>query len=420
MRASIKAVGMTAICASLIGVISCVSVSGGSISYRAIVEGRDWGPAVTLLVVGPLEPEMAASLDGSAASGLTVLSRQSPGGFAKACDVIRVFPCDADGQPLDGGTYRGIALKTGSSRPETTPMVYDNGTARNRLLDLIFDVTLPGSKKPLPPSPLGTRWVGVEDFELGGSFDWDDPVYGEITLGYAFRTAAGRGRDAGEKRPLIVWLHGAGEGGADTRLPLVGNRVVNLATPEIQAIFGGADILAPQSPTMWMDNGTGAYTNTGKSKYSAALQALIAAHVARHPETDASRIYLGGCSNGGFMTVLLIADNPGFYAAGWPVCEAYFDAWLSDTQAANLAKTPLWFTHSKDDPIVKPGATTLATVRRLEALGAPDVRLSLFPNVKGDAGESYIGHFSWIYALKNRCAAEDGATLMDWLAAQRL
>jgi len=420
MNVAMKAAGMAAMCAPLGGLISCVSVPGGSVAYRAIVEGRDWGPAVTLLAVGPLDAEAAASLDAMAPSDIRVISRQSPGGYAKICDVTRTFPSDADGQPQDGGPYRAIALKTGSSRPETTPMVYDNGTARNRLLDLSFDVTLPGSKKPLPPSPLGTRWVGVEDFELGGSFVWDDAAYGKIALGYAFRTATGRGRDAGEKRPLVVWLHGAGEGGTDTRLPLVGNRVVNLASPEIQAIFGGADILAPQSPTMWMDDGTGAYTSTGKSKYSAALQALIAAHVAGHPETDASRVYLGGCSNGGFMTVLLIADNPGFYAAGWPVCEAYFDAWLSGSQAANLAKTPLWFTHAKDDPIVKPGPTSLATVKRLEDLGAEDVRLSLFPNVKGDDGESYIGHFSWIYALKNRCVAEDGTTLMGWLAARRL
>ena len=67
-------------------------------------------------------------------------------------------------------------------------------------------------------------------------------------------------------RPLVIWLHGAGEGGTDPTIAYTGNKVVNLSGPEIQAKLGGAWILAPQTPTMWMDDGSGQYGRTGRSK----------------------------------------------------------------------------------------------------------------------------------------------------------
>lgn len=82
--------------------------------------------------------------------------------------------------------------------------------------------------------------------------------------------------------PLIIWLHGAGEGGTDPTIAIMGNKVVNLATEEIQQYFGetGAEILAPQTPTMWLDEGDGNYMDpedatAGKSYYTEALMGLI-------------------------------------------------------------------------------------------------------------------------------------------------
>ena len=83
-------------------------------------------------------------------------------------------------------------------------------------------------------------------------------------------------KNDGKKNALIIWLHGAGEGGTDPRVALLGNKVVNLATDTVQQYFdGGAYVLAAQCPTMWMDNGSGQYTSDGTPKYTAALLSLI-------------------------------------------------------------------------------------------------------------------------------------------------
>lgn len=396
--------------------LSCLPAGADSPTWRAVIEGRDWGPAVTTLIVGPFGKE------GSSApmpETVSVKARREDMKDFEDCSVTGSFPCGAEGDADSSGRYLRVSLETGFDYRELVPMIYESGRGLNRFADIRFEVRIGSRVKITRESPLGSRWLLAEEFGHIPAFRYQDEDFGSIELTGAFRTATGRTRSAGEKRPLVIWLHGAGEGGTDPWIVLLGNRVVNLATPAIQGFFGGADILAPQCPTFWMDSGRGFYTATGSSKYARALMALIRSHLESRPETDLSRIYLGGCSNGGFMTVKLIADNPGVFAAGWPVCGAFFAAWLTPSQTESLAATPLWFTHAKNDTVVPASLTSVAVTERLLKAGAADVRLSLFPEVLGEDGEPYLGHFSWIYALKNECVAEDGLTLMEWLAAQR-
>jgi predicted peptidase len=103
----------------------------------------------------------------------------------------------------------------------------------------------------------------VEDFSSGKA------TYNNVTLSYADYAPE---KDK-QKNPLIVWLHGGGEGGTDATIPLSANKAVNFATEDIQDHFNGAYILAPQAPTYWMDGITG--RADGTSKYEEALMALI-------------------------------------------------------------------------------------------------------------------------------------------------
>lgn len=252
-----------------------------------------------------------------------------------------------------------------------------------------------------------------------------------LCFGY-YSPAMGNG-----KRPLIIWLHGAGEGGYDTAIAYTGNKVVNLSSEKVQNIFGGAYVLAPQAPTMWMDDGTGKYTQNGKSKYGRALKALIDEFIGIHTDIDRKRIYLGGCSNGGFMTMRMIIDYPGFFAAAFPVCEALSDSAISDTDIAGIKSTPIWFTHAKSDTIVNPKLTVVPTFERLLKAGAPNVHFSFFDKVMDTSGLfkdangspfEFFGHASWIYMLNDMCRLDyDGApvkangkevTLLQWLALQ--
>lgn len=240
-----------------------------------------------------------------------------------------------------------------------------------------------------------------------------------------------------EKRPLIIWLHGGGEGGYDTTVAYAGNNVVNLSSEKVQKIFGGAYVLAPQVPTMWMDDGSGEFTWGGNSKYVSALKALIDEFVSVHPNIDVNRIYIGGCSNGGFMTMRMIIDYPGFFAAAFPVCEALLDKMITDQQIKDIKNTPIWFTHAQNDTIVDPEITAIPTYERLLKACAPNVHFSYFDKVVDTSGIfkdsegnpfEFFGHGTWIYMLKDECVLDyDGSpvkvngndvTLLQWLALQ--
>ena len=61
------------------------------------------------------------------------------------------------------------------------------------------------------------------------------------------------------KRPLVIWLHGAGEGGNDPLITIYGNKVTALVGDEFQKIMDGAYILVPQTSSVWKRNENGDY-----------------------------------------------------------------------------------------------------------------------------------------------------------------
>ena len=91
-----------------------------------------------------------------------------------------------------------------------------------------------------------------------------------------------------------------------------------ISQAQIQRYFGGfAWVLVPQSPTFWMDNGVEQLGHSNQSVYSPVLKALIDEFVAEHADRiDTDRIVVAGPSNGGFMTLRLCADYPGFLRRG--------------------------------------------------------------------------------------------------------
>jgi hypothetical protein len=104
----------------------------------------------------------------------------------------------------------------------------------------------------------------------------------------------------------------------------------------------------------------------------------------------------------------MLVHYPGFFAAAFPICEAFLDPELTDDAVASLAKEAIWFTHSANDPVVPPNTTVLGTYARLVKAGAENVHFSYFENVLGrDAPDiEYLGHFSWIYVLQDRASLD--------------
>ena len=241
------------------------------------------------------------------------------------------------------------------------------------------------------------------------------------------------------KKPLIVFLHGAGEGGRDLPVAWSGNKVTAFTEPEIQAKFGGAFVLVPQCDTMWLDDGSGQYGDSGVSMYTETLKAAIMGFVERFSAViDPSRIYIGGDSNGGFMTMRMLMSYPDLFAAAFPICEAMIDTRVSEEDIRHLKDIPIWFTHAKNDPVVRPDVYVLPTYKRLMAAGAKNCHFTFWDRIvdlhagfKNEQGEpyEYMGHFAWIPVFNDDCRLDfdgqpvllDGkeVTLLSWLAAQK-
>ncbi|MBP5306251.1 MAG: prolyl oligopeptidase family serine peptidase, partial [Lachnospiraceae bacterium] len=174
--------------------------------------------------------------------------------------------------------------------------------------------------------------------------------------------------------------------------------------------------------------------------YTEALKALIDEFIAKNESAiDTDRIYIGGDSNGGFMTVRMIMSYPKFFAAAYPICEAMIDEKVSEEDIANMKDQAIWFTHAKNDPVVVPDKYVLPTYNRLMAAGAKNVHFTFWDKIvdihegfKNDNGEpfEYLGHFAWIPMLNDDCKVDfdgkpvvvDGkeVTLLEWLAKQSL
>ncbi|MBQ5426425.1 MAG: prolyl oligopeptidase family serine peptidase, partial [Pseudobutyrivibrio sp.] len=232
----------------------------------------------------------------------------------------------------------------------------------------------------------------------------------------------------GKKHPLVIWLHGAGEGGKLNEIAVLGNEVSALYGDEFQEVMGGAYVLTPQTETFWLQyNEDGEWgTNPGKdSIYLKDVKGLIDQYIAENDGIDTNRIYIGGCSNGGFMTMDMILNYPDFFAAAFPICEAYMDSGITDAQLKGIKDLPVWFIYAANDDTVVPDNFEIPTIKRLEAMGA-NVHKSVFDDVHdnsgrftGDDGKAYqyMGHWSWIYFFNNECE-EDGVNMWNWLAEQ--
>jgi predicted peptidase len=176
--------------------------------------------------------------------------------------------------------------------------------------------------------------------------------------------------------------------------------------------------------------------NPGREEdiYNVGLMALIKNFVNTHPDIDTKRIYIGGCSNGGYMSLKLILKDPNYFAAGYISALAYESQYITDQQINSIRNVPIWFIHAKEDPVTPPSKTILPVYGRLKKAGAKNLHLSFYDHVTDLSGfyggENYIfpAHWSWIYSHSNHARLDyygksvlhkgKPVTIMEWLARQ--
>lgn len=148
----------------------------------------------------------------------------------------------------------------------------------------------------------------------------------------------------GTKYPLVIWLHGMGDGAYDGR-QIERSDIALWASESYQSRFkesGGAFILAPRS----VEEKSLYWTNELIYPLRAAIDDFISKNAAN---VDLSRIYVGGYSMGGKMTLKMAVAYPELFAAIFPICPA----WVPGEDATEkIADIPVWLVSGANDPLV--------------------------------------------------------------------
>lgn len=398
--------------------------------YNLIIDGYDWGPAVSKIILFMKEPTTEVK-----AENFSVMAKRSYDGVEMNPEeasggrkVVYAYVSDEKGNRVEQGNHITLVMFVGPDDVLGSPIKYIrvNNRGSNKWID--YELTITDSTTKRVWNSESKRFLPLIDkFNLTGTYS-----HNEVSLSFA----SFEPENDDQKLPLIIWLHGGGEGGNDPSIPLIANRAANYASKDIQRIFKGAYVLAPQSPTFWMQSSSGAYTR-GKENdiYNEALLALIKKYVADHPDIDPNRIYVGGCSNGGYMALKLILLNPDYFAAGYISALAYQNQYITNEQVEKIKDVPIWFVHAKDDGTTVPEKTVVPLYKRLINAGANNVHFSFYDHVTDITGffggddYYYNGHWSWIYSHANHANFDfDGSpvllnnrpvAIMEWLAEQR-
>lgn len=310
-----------------------------------------------------------------------------------------------------------LELASGEGKVGGGTLGYIVGLERNVVLDLVYTIT-----QTAPLVLRNGQKVTIPGFQQGRLSDPEVDAFSYHVSGsgmnyrlYSPRRRRRHPHAAGHRgRPLVVWLHGGGEGGLpaqhyyDNETPLRANRgALGFATPEAQRIFDGAYVVAPQCPSYWMEDGP---------RFAPLVREIIRDLVRRHP-IDPDRIYVVGCSNGGYMTMEMTTLYRDLFAAAVPICgvvqslEPGGPRLITDAQLRRI-DTPTWLVASRDDTTVPPLANTVHAHDLI-----PGSLMTLYDHVIRN-GYQFNGHWSWIYVARND-PSKHGTHIWQWMAEQR-
>jgi predicted peptidase len=407
-------------------------------SQKVVVSGDDWGPAVIKTVI-TFDAEVTGSSLAIESFKVREEKELSNGGRGVTDrKILDVYLSDTQGNRVASETGHIVTLEMYVSPLVGSPFVYKTFNEwcafyelHVSLEDEVELMTSNGSISTIDINPMIDLQDQTQRIVLGAD-EFALHTYTNDETGRTLSYGEYTSRQANNKRPLVIWLHGGGEGGTDNYITLLGNKVTSLISDDFQSQFDGADIITPQVPTRWMDGVNGQVT-TGQvsSVYTKDLMSLISNHVQNNPHIDTDRIIIGGCSNGGYMVMEMILNYPEYFAAAFPICQAFTDAFITDEQIHSLVENEvgIWFVHAIEDRLISSTLCTIPTYERLIAAGATKVHMSTFNNVIDTTGRfvssdlngpyEYNAHWVWIYFFNNECYSDTtGENAWVWLSQQ--
>lgn len=430
--------------ASMVCVLFGCTSSKGSDSikgtYSIHVSGYDWGCGVAKTIVSLDQP-----LDSVTKDDFVVTETKQATDFTKAPEfpvnevtvdrkVTNAYLCDEKGNKVDKES-KYLALEMYVSPNDGSPLLFTMSTQFNTWSDPYFLTISLAPNAKLTSNKTAVKTVTIDTKYTTKTTDADSMKKDTFKAsdGVSYNYAAYQPEQKSDT--LVVWLHGLGEGGTDKTDPdvtMLGNKVTALLGDEFQDKMGKVSVLVPQCPTYWMDSdGKKGSFNSGKisattdSFYTKSLDELIESY---KKECGAKKVVLAGCSNGGYMTLVMALANPDKYEAIVPICEAVPDASISDEQLKAIVDMPMYFIYSKDDDVVDPTLHEIPTIQRLKQMGAKNLHVSTTDNVIDTSGQykdeqgnphKYSGHWSWIYFDNNESKCDEcSVPVWDWMAKQ--
>lgn len=404
-RTLLAAAGATAVGLSVPGVAEAAGRPSTKTRFTLNAETLDGGEQVVSVTLhtsglGPIVP--ASLTDGT----FTVHAKAtSPIPLAAGDVIFSEYDLDRSVTTARLDRRGNIVLELDYAEGEVGggTLGYIVSKGRNVRLDLDYTIT-----QNAPLKLRNGRSLTIERLVQGDLSNPEVDAFGYAVsrskMKYRLYSPSRRGRG---KRPLIVWLHGGGEGASlpddyyDNETTLRANRgALGFATAEGQRIFDGAYVVAPQSTSAWMNDGP---------RFAPQIKEIVDEVARRHP-VDRDQIHVVGCSNGGYMTMKMTVEYPRLFASAVPICGVVQNGLISDAELAAIT-TPTWLVASADDTTVDPVKNTEHAHDLI-----PRSILTMYDDVTWD-GHRFAGHWSWIYVARND-PRHRGTRLWQWMARQ--
>ena len=219
-----------------------------------------------------------------------------------------------------------------------------------------------------------------------------------------YRLLTPENQQKGEKYPLVIFLHGAGERGTDNEKQLVhgGQMFLN----PVNRMEYPAFVIAPQCPPdgYWAYNDRPESFDSDKmpkdqkiSPVFASLKELIDSYLSR-ADVDTDRVYIMGLSMGAMGTFDMVCRFPDVFAAAIPICGTVNASRLA---AAKNVKFRIF--HGDADNVVPVDGSRNA-YRALKAAGA-DVEYIEFPGCNHGSWNpafNYPDFMEWLFNQKKK------------------
>jgi len=210
--------------------------------------------------------------------------------------------------------------------------------------------------------------------------------------------------------PVVFFLHGSGERGADNALQLAhgadlflknGNREkypVFVVFPQCAEFDTWSNVVRLSGPAGNTQQFYFQSVNSAPTVAMEVLMSLVHYIIDAYP-IKKDQVYVGGLSMGGMGVFELVSRMPGVFAAAFPICGGASPLLANN----NTKKVSWWVFHGAKDDVVDPHLSK-QIVDALKKKGA-NVRYTVFPDANHNSWDPAFAEpqlLPWLFSQRNK------------------